>query len=124
MQTRFSRHNKVRGVFELKITKKPSIRFAALPPHQERALVDSNGTAGCAHKISDFSYDQKPFDCFRISEYPAYVVVWFYAPRQKKPMYYIPINHWLGLRAMLEPRKSAKEFEIAEVSTHQIIYKD
>ena len=115
IQRLFSRKNTRNGVFELKLTKGKSIRFDALADHQEVALIGASSSVGCSHKISDFSLEQKPFDCFRIADYPAYVVVCFYVPRKLKRIYYVEIGEWIELRKRLSPRRSAKEDEINEV---------
>lgn len=117
IQREFGRVNEIAGVFELKLSKGPSIRFDALADHQLKALIAANSDCGCYHKISDFSFEQKPFDCFKIKNYPAYVVVCFYVPRKKKMLYYVEIASWIDLSDRISPRKSAKECEIQDISS-------
>lgn len=120
IQRLFSKKNTRKGVFELKLTKGKSIRFDALADHQERALIGASSSVGCSHKISDFSLEQKPFDCFRIVDYPAYVVVCFYVPRVKKRIYYVEVGEWVALRSRVAPRKSVKEVEVEDVAVEVV----
>ena len=121
-QREFGKRNEIVGLHELKITKLKSIAFSRLEDHQERALLGASGPEGCYHKISDFSLERKPADCFLMKSFPAYVVVMFYELRKKKMVYYITVRQWLDLRKKLAPRKSAKELEIAEIATHTFNY--
>ena len=63
---------------------------------------------GLSYKISDMSMGYKPFDCFRIANYPAYVVPVWYVPRKKKTAYYLPITKFVELMNTA-PRKSMTE---------------
>lgn len=107
LQTLFGRKNKVHGVFELKIVKGKSMPFSAVADHQVNALKDVSGT-GLYHKISDASYDRKPFDCFFLCDTPAYVVPVWYVPRKRKTAYYIRIDTFLSAWSNSE-RKSLTE---------------
>lgn len=123
-QTLFGKCNTIHGVFELKFTKGKSIAFNSLAEHQEKALLGVAGD-GFYHKISDFPIfansgvrfnRPKPFDCFRLSQTMAYVVVMFWEPRKKKNVYYIKIEDWIEMRERAD-RKSATEEMIFKNST-------
>lgn len=113
-QKEFGKMNKLGGVFELKITKKKSFIFDWVKPHQIRALTRASSDVGCYHKISDYSPNAKPFDCFNIVNTNAYVVVMFYEPRKNKSVYYIPIDEFLALQVITLPKKSIKEEDLAK----------
>ena len=115
-QTEFGRRNKHSGLFELKIVKGKSFRFDQLQPHQRRALLNAQGKKGCFHKLSDMSWDQKPFDCFNIKNYPAYVVVMFYEIRKKKNVYYVPIYDLNAIELIVAPKKRIKEDDVKEAA--------
>lgn len=121
-QTEFSKRNTIKGVFELKLSKGCSIRFDSVKEHQVSALLSAQSDKGLFHKISDslpiFGGNKhmrftakKPFDCFLIENYPAYVVVMFYTPRKRKNVYYIPIDTWLSLKKNSD-KKSIREEEL------------
>lgn len=110
VQRLFSKKNEVLGAFELKIVKGKSLPFSAVKEHQVRALRQVE-EEGFSWKISDFSLEQKPFDCFRIHE-RAYVVPVWYLPRVRKTAYYIRIHDFCDLRDAAG-RKSMTE-EMAE----------
>lgn len=118
MQTLFGRTNTLNGVFELKMTKTGRLPFARLAPHQEKALLEAESATGVYHKISDMSSEQKPFDCFRIADTPAYVVVLFYVPRKSKAVYYIRIHDFISLR------ESSKFKSITEEDAKSICEKE
>lgn len=114
-QTLFGRHLKatnpvVSVVFELKICKdnKP-FRFNQLEEHQEAGLLQAK--RGLYYKLSDFSLDKKPFDCFWIRCNTAFVIIFFYHPRQEKIFYRIEINDFIKLRKRWK-RKSIRESEL------------
>lgn len=107
LQTLFGRKNNLHGVFELKIVKGRSMPFNAVQDHQIKALIDASGT-GLYHKISDASYEKKPFDCFYLVSTPAYVVPVWYVPRKRKTAYYISIEWFLWAREKSD-RKSLTE---------------
>lgn len=115
-QTQFGKRNTIHGVFELKFTKGKSLPFNSLAEHQEKALLATSGD-GLFHKITDqpvFANSgvrftrPKPFDCFRLSQTMAYVVIMFWTPRKKKNVYYIKIEDWIEMRDRAD-RKSATE---------------
>lgn len=97
IQTLFGRKNTMMGVFELKLVKGRSMPFNAVAEHQVRALSRVE-RGGLYHKISDASYEKKPFDCFRLEGVPAYVVPVWYVPRERKTAYYIRIGKFCELR--------------------------
>ena len=116
-QTQFKKHNKINGVFELKLAKGKSMPFSAVPEHQIKALCDVSLGDGLYHKISDspiFSGSKtrftkpKPFDCFFLRNIDAYLVVMFYVPRRKKMVYYIKIIEYIDMVDMAD-RKSMTE---------------
>jgi len=110
--------------FELKLSKTKSIRFDDLRDHQGVALKEVAGD-GCFHKITDqpvsWGMDtkirftaKKPFDCFFMSESPAFVVIFFYVKGQRskdREMVFIRIEDWLKewKIAEAENRKSVRE---------------
>ncbi len=110
--------------FELKLSKDKSIRFDDLREHQGVALGEVAGP-GCFHKIADQPVSwgrdtkirftaKKPFDCFFMSEAPAFIVVWFYIKGQRskdREMIFIRIEDWLKewKIAEKEGRKSVRE---------------
>lgn len=104
------------GVFELKLCKGTRFAFKSLQDHQETALLNASSDIGCSHKLSDMSLDQKPFDCFRIKNYPAYVVICFYVPRKKKRLYYIGIDEYVRRRDEILKTTGMKSFTEDEVS--------
>ena len=107
-------------VYELKICKGTSLPFNHLADHQIEALLQAS--KGLFYKIPDQPVSwgantkmrfaaKKPFDCLFTSQAKAYVVVWFYKPRQKKVFYRIPIQSWLneqssGVRKSLTENKA------------------
>jgi hypothetical protein len=79
-------------VWELKICKGPSMPFKQVADHQIKGLQDAK-RGGLYHKISDSPVSwqtrtrftkPKPFDCLLINNASAFVVLWFYKPRQAK----------------------------------------
>lgn len=121
IQTVFKKNNAVIGVFELKLCKSLSIPFEAVKPHQVDALLAVKSKTGLYYKISDsFVIDRtrgvrfpskKPFDCFYLAGIPAFVVICFYIPRERKSFYYIPIQEFLKLKKQSK-KKSITEAEI------------
>ena len=118
LQTLFGRKNNIHGVFELKIVKGRSMPFNAVQDHQISALLDANGT-GLYHKISDASYEKKPFDCFYLVDTPAYVVPVWYVPRKQKTAYYIRIDSYMSVWDKAE-RKSLTEEMARECADHVV----
>jgi len=116
-QTAFRDKNTIHGVFELKFCKGKSLPFSALAKHQEEALLAASSPEGLFHKITDqpiFAGSKvrftkpKPFDCFRLRNMDAFVVVMWWVPRKKKKVYYIRIQNWILARKEAR-RKSITE---------------
>lgn len=94
------------GFFELKLCKGKSIRWDAVREHQIMALQAVAGS-GFYHKIQDtpvsatsenskFRFTKrKPFDCFFVKCFPAYVVICWYEIRKRKTLYFIPIDRYV-----------------------------
>lgn len=124
IQTDFTKKNKVKGFFELKLEKGKSFAFSKVAEHQVEALLLAE-TKGLKHKIQDapiFSgmktrfNIKKPCDCFFLDA-PAYVVICFYIPRKEKVCYYLPIKRFIALKDKYERflnRKSMKKEEVKE----------
>jgi penicillin-binding protein-related factor A (putative recombinase) len=105
-QRDFNKKNKIYGVFELKLCKGTSISFSAVTKHQRKCLYLSTTKRGFGYKIPDPPVFKKqktrfnkkrPYDCFKIRNMPAYVVIMFWIPRKKKNVYYIPIMDFFKL---------------------------
>ena len=114
------------GAFELKIEKAKSMRFDKVRPHQLRALYNAkhgkkynynlsharnNRLTHLYWKIHDSSYMRKPCDCVYLVHVPAYVVIWFYHPRQPKKLIMIDVDDFIKAKWKNRPRKSLKEHE-------------
>lgn len=115
MQSAFSRSNTIPGVFELKLVKGKSLAYSKIEPHQIKSLLAATTEKGCAHKLSDMSMEKKPFDSFRISNYPAYIVVLYYIPRKPKVIYYVPIKSFV---AEVGPGQGLSEARAKELAKH------
>ena len=124
IQTIFRDTNKVRGVFELKLCKDNALPFNAVKEHQRIALLNVSGDTGFFYKIPDspiFAGSKtrfsglKPFDCFALSNIPAYVVICFYTPRKYKRFFYILIRDFLD-EEMFSCRKSLTMERAKEIS--------
>ena len=118
-QTEFAKRNTLIGAFELKFCKGTSLPFSALAPHQEQALLDFSSSKGLYHKLTDSPFFKdpngkmrftrpKPFDCFKIANMAAYVVVLWWLSRKKKNVYYIKIQDWIKAKRETN-RKSLTE---------------
>lgn len=113
-------------VYELKICKQSPLPFASLKQHQIEALLRAEMGA-LYHKITDqpwmstkWSYTlKKPFDCFCLVKVKAYVVIWFYKPRQPKQFIKMRIGNFLKLK-MTSGRMSFTEKMALEVE-HEIL---
>jgi hypothetical protein len=119
VQTIFGKFNKINGAFELKLCKSTSIRYDSVKPHQRQGLKDIQNK-GLYHKISDSPWTQKftskkPFDCFYLSDIPAYVVVCLYTLRKPKIFCYIPILIWEEAEIKSD-RKSINREEIISIA--------
>lgn len=109
---KWAKHNfPFSAAFELKICKGKSLPFSAVKPHQLEGLL----TVGrkLVYKISDDSREQKPFDCFVMTECPGYVVIYFYK-RGNKAFYMIEISEWLSYEN-ISSRKSITEEECQRI---------
>lgn len=115
-QTEFTKWAKYRfkgsGVFELKICKEKSMPFGVVQEHQINALKLSKHDS-VVYKIPDGSYDQKPFDCFRVEKVSAYVVVIFYR-RGQKEFFMIDIDDFIKEKETSD-RKSLTEDRAREL---------
>lgn len=119
-------------VWELKIAKTKSIGFDRVAPHQVTALQEVKA-GGFYRKITDSPVswgqdtkmrytEKKPFDCMMIKTHRAFVVIWFYKPRQDKFMYWIDIDDFCYM-VKTANRKSMTE-DMAEESAAYIIQFD
>jgi len=99
--------------FELKIVKKGAMPFSAVAEHQIDGLHAAEWR-GMYHKISDMSREKKPFDCFYMYGAKAYLVVWWYKPRQPKEMIWIDISS-LMTEMTFSKRKSLTEARAKEI---------
>lgn len=133
MQVLFGKHLKENPpnqteVYELKICKGTSLPFNSLAEHQVEALLEAEDK-GLYHKVSDQPVSwgmnsklrftaKKPFDCF-FAKCPAYVVVWFYKPRQPKFFIKIRIKNFVEMRFKAN-RKSFTE-EMAQEYGNNIL---
>ena len=127
IQTIFGKHNKIKGVFELKLCKTKSIRFDAVKNHQIQALKDIGiGGKGLYHKINDIPIfrgcktrfaSKKPFDCFFLSDINSYIVICFYTPRKPKLFYYITPDKWQDAEKNSN-RKSIRKEYVVKISEH------
>lgn len=128
MQTLFRKHLEKHPpdepeIYELKICKdnKP-LPFDRLLPHQREALLGAQG-AGYFHKLTDppvyagmktrFN-KTRPFDCMYLVNVNAYVIVWWYEPRQTKVFIKIPILKFVEEKE-LSTRKSLTQQRALEI---------
>lgn len=126
IQCVFGEKNTIKGVFELKLCKKKSIRWDAVKEHQVKALLRAKHK-NLYHKISDQPIfkgmktrfnSKKPFDCFNIQS-PAFVVVCFYVPRKKKVCYYIDIDDYINAWDKSD-KKSYREEDIKDRASYKL----
>jgi len=112
------------ATFELKLVKGKSLPYSSVKPHQIQALQDAKSAEGIYHKINDSPIffgnktrftNPKPFDCFLIKNAKAYIVLWFYKPRQQKIMYFIDIDKFVKYKNQ-SIRKSITEDEMVGLS--------
>lgn len=97
------------AAFELKQTKTDSIPFSAVVPHQIASLEQvRHGTF--VFKIPDAGY-QNPFDCFCMTEMPAYVVI-----KYPKGVVIIPIDTFV-LESKRSKRRSLTWDRAKQLST-------
>lgn len=97
------------GAFELKQTKTDSLPFDAVKEHQVWALLAVRHQT-FVHKIPDLGL-QNPFDCYCMTEQPAYVVI-----RYPKGVAIIPIDTWC-LESSRSKRRSLTWDRAKELST-------
>jgi len=123
IQTLFSKAIKTPGVYELKLEKGKSMPYNKVEDHQIHALLDVR-LKGFFHKINDQPWgttnkfrftNKKPFDCFYIEKYPAYVGICFYKPRQKKEVICIDIADYIHAEKT-DSRKSLTEEKAKEIA--------
>jgi hypothetical protein len=108
-------------VWELKFTKTSSLRFDAVKNHQRDALLLAS-SHGLYHKIQDIPVTyygskarfthQSPFDCMFITDAKAFVVVWFYKPRQPKIFIKIDIRDFLLMEKATERKSFTEEMAL------------
>ena len=101
MQSLFTKWLKNNGkesaAYELKITHTNTLPFSKIAPHQYTELLKVRMGVQ-VHKISDSAIGYKPYDCYSLYRSPAYLVVMFYKPRQKKKAYLIDILDLLEIK--------------------------
>ena len=133
MQTLFGKHIQSNPpsqteVYELKICKNTSLPFGDLKEHQIKALSDAESNF-CYHRITDqpwikdrpWTYTiKKPFDCFILVKAKAFVVLWFYKPRQSRVFIKIPIGAFLQEKE-ISKRKSITERRALEIGIPFIV---
>jgi penicillin-binding protein-related factor A (putative recombinase) len=78
------------AAFELKICKTDRFNLKCIAEHQLANLELANRGL-FFWKLADLGL-QNAFDCFTLSQVPAYVVIFFYKPRQPKKFYMIKID--------------------------------
>jgi hypothetical protein len=115
-QTLFSKWLKynwsINSVFELKICKNKSLPFNSVKEHQIDALLKTQ-TKFINYKIPDCGYDQKPFDCFFLTNMNAYVVIMFYK-RGQKEFIIIPIKKFI------KEKQISNRSSLTEQRAHEI----
>ena len=93
--------------------------------HQIEALEQAKN-AFLYHKINDLPIYRKsktrfaskrPFDCFCFAKVDAFIVLWFYKPRQKKEMIWIDIDKFTKEKD-ISARKSLTEQRAKEISNY------
>lgn len=129
MQTIFGKYVKSNPpvqteVYELKIAKGTSIPFSDLKEHQVEALLKAQHE-NLYHKITDQPWikdrpytftAKKPFDCFSLVKVNAFVIIWFYKPRQRRVFVKIPIDSFVN-ESKISERKSLTEIRAREIGT-------
>lgn len=106
--------------YELKYEKKGTFNFSAWlekQPHQLRGLLlASEPGEMCYHKISDASYEQKPFDNFVLTGADAYLVIYF----EKHNFAVMCKAKWVH-ELLLSGKKSARVDELLAAGNTKII---
>ena len=123
-QTLFGKYLKenpptVSTAYELKICKTLSMRWDRVAEHQLQALLEVSG-GGHYWKLPDMTSmggfaSPKPFDCQYLLNTKAYIVVWFYVPRQPKVFHMIEVHDYIEAMK-IAPRKSYREEDIEKIS--------
>ena len=84
--------------------------FNAVKEHQVEALLKAKNK-GLFHKITDQPIfggmktkfnKPKPFDCFFVKNYPAFVAICFYVPREKRKLFLIDIDDFENILVSLK----------------------
>ncbi len=128
IQRLFGKVIDIPGVFELKLCKGNALPYSAVKDHQIEALSNISKGKGHYHKIADQTFGRagqfghtlkKPFDCFYLRNYPAYVGICYYKPRQPKKVYLLSIPMFIYLK-QIDSRKSLSEEKAKENSEHII----
>ena len=124
IQTLFSKADIPDGVYELKLSKSNSMPYSAVKEHQIQGLRDAKSDNGIFHKVSDMPIFKgskmrfnrpKPFDCFKVSNLPAYVAICYYIPRKPKEVICIDIDNYV--KSMEEDtRKSLTKERAKEIA--------
>lgn len=96
------------AAFELKRTETNRFYIPNLKEHQQFALNQAYDNT-LYHKISDASFEQKPFDCFVLQNALAYVVIGFGG--RLTGFYVIPIWVWNG---KTKGKTSVTESEVSQ----------
>ncbi len=113
-------------VYELKMTSGTSIPFNSIKDHQVENLQRAE-RGDFYHRITDqpvsyygskarFSI-QKPFDCLSMTKSKAYVVVWFYKPRQEKVFIKMRIEDYLRMKEHAKRKSFTEEMALEVGST-------
>lgn len=111
------------AVFELKLARGESLPFSAVKDHQVSALLAAKKNA-IVYKIPDIGF-QNPFDCLRMENVGAYVVIMYDVSRITFHM--IDVEIWVKEKET-SPRKSltwsrccqiGKEFSLKSNPPHQ-----
>lgn len=126
MWTAYLRKNKpiTTTVYELKIVKGTSLPFDRVADHQVANLIACRTSDGYYHKIPDMAAQNgyssvKPYDCQFIVRSKAYLVLWFYKPRQPKVFYLVDIFEWQRIKGVIQ-RKSVTEDIIKTIAEESI----
>lgn len=101
------------AAFELKICKTDRFNLKCIAPHQLANLELANNRL-FTYKLPDLGL-QNPFDCLTLFQVPAYVVIFFYKPRQPKKFHAIPIGHVIAY--INSGQKSLTEKEAEELAS-------
>jgi len=81
--------------FQLKYCRGNALQFSAVNKHQIQSLLNAKHRK-ILWKISDFSYESKPFDSFLISKAPSYIVIQYASEnRANKTFFMIDIDRFV-----------------------------